>query len=96
MTVLRTHSDPLRAYHISPAAWLAQATFWASLLTISAYDLRIDQFNQPMIILHINYHNTAQDAHLGRSKPNAFRLTDGSLRGEYTMVKPLTEKGGVK
>ena len=29
-------------------------------------------------------------------KPNAFRLTDGSLRGEYTMVKPLTEKGGVK
>ena len=77
MAILRAHSHLLRAVYKALTTRHAQAALGAALLALGSNDFRVHQLDQPMIVLHVDHHYSAQDANLRPGQTHALGLIHG-------------------
>ncbi len=73
--VLGLQGHLFRPCHIAPAARHAQAALHHADFSLIGGDLRVHQLHQPFP--HINHHQAAQNAHLGRRQAHAVGFVHG-------------------
>ena len=77
VAVLGADGDFIRPHHVALASGLAEAPFGARLLALGADDHGVDKLDEPVIVLHVDDHGPAQNAHLGSRQAHALGLVHG-------------------